>query len=246
MKVLEPIWVPKTETASRVRGRIEAVLDWASVRGYRTGDNPARWRGHLETLLPQRSKVRRVVHHAALPYVEIAAFMQLLRQQECVSARALEFLILTATRTNETLGANWSEIDLKQALWTIPPDRIKAGKEHRVPLSPPAISLLSAAHQLRFSDYVFPGGKAGRPLSSMALLATLKRMGRSDLTGHGFRSTFRDWAAEQTNVGSEVAEMALAHIVGDKVEAAYRRGDLFSKRRELMERWGVLLRGRSR
>lgn len=237
MKVLEPIWATKTETASRIRGRIEAVLDWATVRGYRRGDNPARWRGHLENLLPQRSKVQRVEHHRALPYGEIGAFMGTLRQQDGVAAVAFEFLILTATRTSETIGARWDEVDIDHAIWTIPADRIKAGKEHRVPLSAPAIAILKRLNKIRQGDFVFPGGKAKKPLSNMALLALLKRMRRADLTAHGFRSTFRDWTAERTNYPREVAEMALAHTVSDKVEAAYRRGDLFEKRRRMMEEW---------
>jgi integrase len=237
MKALEPIWTAKTETANRLRGRIEAVLDWATVRGYRQGDNPARWRGHLDSLLPRRAKVQKVEHHAALPYAEVGAFMEALRQQEGLSALALEFLILTATRTSETIGATWSEFDLDAATWTIPAKRIKAGKEHRVPLSPAALAIVKRMCELRSGEFVFPGGKRGRPLSNMALLKLLERMGRDDLTAHGFRSTFRDWAAERTNFPREVAEMALAHAVGDKVEAAYRRGDLFQKRRHLMEAW---------
>lgn len=232
MKAVEPIWTTKPETASRVRGRIESVLDWATARGFRTGENPARWRGHLENLLPARSKVRRVEHHAALPYLEIGAFMVELRQREGMAARALEFAILTAARTGEAIGARWSEIDLDKALWTIPGERMKAGREHRVPLSAPALAILAALP--REGEFVF-GGE--RPLSQMALLMTLRRMKRTDLTAHGFRSTFRDWAAERTGFPAEVAEMALAHVVGDKVEAAYRRGDLFEKRRQLAEAW---------
>jgi integrase len=237
MKALEPIWTAKTETASRVRGRIEAVLDWATVRGYRQGNNPARWRGHLDSLLPRRAKVQRVEHHAALPYAEMGVFMEALRQQEGVSALALEFLILTATRTSETIGATWGEFDLDAATWTVPAERIKAGKEHRVPLSPAALLIVKRLAQSNAGEFVFPGGKRGRPLSNMALLKLLERMGRADLTVHGFRSSFRDWAAERTNFPREVAEMALAHAVSDKVEAAYRRGDLFQKRRQLMEGW---------
>jgi integrase len=239
MKALEPIWTNKVETASRVRGRIEAVLDWAAARGYRRGENPARWRGHLQNLLPRRSKVRRVEHHPALPYSEIGEFMASLRLQEGVAARALEFLILTATRTSETIGARWSEIDLSEAIWIVPPTRIKAGKEHRVPISSTARAVLNAMRPAASGAdaFVFPGGRRGRALSNMALSAVLKRMGRADLTVHGFRSSIRDWAAEQTNYPREVAEMALAHAVGDKVEAAYRRGDLFQKRRCMMDEW---------
>ena len=237
MKALEPIWATKTETASRLRGRVESVLGWATVREFRSGDNPARWRGHLENLLPARGKVQKVEHHPALPYGEIGAFMATVRGQDGVAARALEFLILTATRTSETIGATWDEIDLSEGIWTIPADRIKAGKEHRVPLSPAAVTILEAMHKVRHGDYVFPGGKAGNPLSNMAMLKLLERMGRGDLTAHGFRSSFRDWAAERTNFPRDVAEMALAHTIGDKVEGAYRRGDLFDKRRQLMQAW---------
>jgi integrase len=237
MKILEPIWNEKTETASRVRGRVESVLDWATARGYRTGDNPARWRGHLENLLPRRSKVQTVIHHAALPYSEISAFIQELTEQEGVAKDALKFLILTATRTSETIGATWNEFDLSDKIWVIPANRIKAGKEHRIPLSPSAMGILKKYSKTAGSDFVFPGAKTDEPLSNMALLALLRRMKKYDLTVHGFRSTFRDWAAEQTNFPREVAEMALSHAVGDKVEAAYRRGDLFDKRRQLMDSW---------
>src|SRR6266446_7068944 len=238
MKALEPIWRTKPETASRLRGRIEAVLDWATVRSYRKGDNPARWRGHLDKLLPARSKVQRVEHHPALPYDELADFVAMLRGQDGIAARALEFLILTATRTGEVIGARWDEIDLGEKIWVVPAARMKAGREHRVPLSGAAVAILEEMKKIRESDFVFPGGKKGKPLSNMAMLAVLKRMDRDDLTNHGFRSSFRDWAAERTNFPREVAEMALAHAVGDKVEAAYRRGDLFQKRRQLMEAWG--------
>jgi integrase len=238
MKAVEPIWTVKPETAGRVRGRIESVLDWATARGYRQGENPARWRGHLENLLPKKSKVRRVEHHAALPYGEIAAFIAELRQQEGVAARALEFTILTAARTGEVIGADWNEIDIAERLWTVPADRMKAGKEHRVPLSDAALVILEEMQKVRqVGDFVFPGGKSRRPLSNMALAMTLRRMGRGELTVHGFRSSFRDWAAERTGFPAEVAEMALAHTVSDKVEAAYRRGDLFQKRRQLMDAW---------
>jgi integrase len=237
LKALEPIWNTKPETASRVRGRIESVLDWASARGYRQGENPARWRGHLENLLPKKSKVRRVEHHAALPYSEIAVFMAELRQQEGIAARALEFTIMTAGRTGEVLGATWDEIDSEGRLWTVPPDRMKAGREHRVPLSDAALAILRAMTEVRSGKHVFPGARDNRPLSQMAMLMLLRRMGRDRLTTHGFRSTFADWGAEQTAFPSEVREMALAHTVGDKVEAAYRRGDLFEKRRQLAEAW---------
>jgi integrase len=237
MNAIEPIWTTKPETASRVRGRIESVLDWATARGFRQGENPARWRGHLENLLPKKSKVRRVEHHAALPHAEIAAFMTELRQQEGVAASALEFAILTAARTGEVIGATWNEIDFAEQLWTVPAERMKAGKEHRVPLSDAALAILEDLREVQQDNFVFPGGKAGRPISNMAMLMLLRRMGRGDLTAHGFRSSFRDWAAERTGFPAEVAEMALAHTVSDKVEAAYRRGDLFQKRRHLMEAW---------
>lgn len=239
MRVLEPIWSEKPETASRLRGRIEQVIDWAAVRGYRQGENPARWRGHLDKLLPARGKVRKVEHHAALPYEEIGAFVADLRTRDAVAARALEFTILTAARTSEVLNAAWGEVDLAAKVWTVPGERMKAGREHRVPLSPQAVAVLKGMVKLRRGDseWVFPGARDGRPLSSMALLMLLRRMERGDLTSHGFRSTFRDWCAEQTAFAREVAEAALAHTIGDKVEAAYRRGDLFDKRRRLMVAW---------
>jgi integrase len=237
MKVLEPIWHTKPETAARLRGRIEVILDWATVRGYRKGENPARWRGHLDKLLPSRNKVQKVEHHAALPYREIADFMAKLREQKGVAAQALEFLILTAARTGEVIGARWEEFDLKERIWTVPAGRMKASREHRVPLSDRAEEIVQGLAEARVGDFVFPGGKPTNPLSNMAMLKLLQRMGRADLTAHGFRSTFRDWAAEQTSYPHEVAEMALAHTVGDKVEAAYRRGDLFEKRQQLMADW---------
>ena len=227
MLVLDPIWREKPETASRVRGRIEAILDFAAAREWRQGENPARWRGHLKKLLPEKTKVRRVRHHPALPYGEVPGFMRELREQPGVAARALEFAILTAARTSEALGMTWTEVDIEKVLWTVPAERIKAGREHRVPLSGPALAIIEA--RPRLGPYVFQ--RAGRPLSNMALLMLLRRMGRSAITTHGFRSSFRDWAAETTGFPHEVCEMALAHAVGDKVEAAYRRGDLYDKRR---------------
>ena len=243
LKVLEPIWQTKTETATRVRGRIESILDWATVRGYRTGENPARWKGHLDHLLPKRSKVQRVKHHPALPYKDAPAFFQTLRAQYSASQKALAFLILTATRTNETIGAQWKEIDLSAGIWTIPAERMKASKEHRVPLSKAALELLHEARTelVTSDDYVFVGQKAGRPLSNMAFLQLLKRMDRGDITAHGFRSTFRDWVGEVTHHAREIAEAALAHTIKDKSEAAYARGDLFLKRRSLMEDWADFL-----
>lgn len=239
LKVLEPIWTAKPETASRLRGRIEAVLDWAKVRGYRDGENPARWRGHLDKLLPKPSRIRAVAHHAALPYDDLPEFMTALHDQEGVAARALEFTILTAARTSETLGAKWDEIDLVNKMWRIPPVRMKGGKEHRVPLSRRTLDIVAAVRSAATAGerFVFPSGKAHKALSNMAMTMTLRRMGRGDLTVHGFRSAFRDWAAERTNFPREVAEMALAHAIGSKVEAAYRRGDLFNKRRQLMDDW---------
>jgi len=237
MKALEAIWTEKPETASRLRGRVESVLDWAAARGYRKGENPARWRGHLEKLLPARSKVKAVEHHAALPYGELPRFMAALRDQAGNGARALEFAILTAARTGEVIGATWDEIDLDAETWTVPRERMKAKREHRVFLSDSAVAVLKPLKEAARSSYVFPGGKDGKPLSNMAMLTTLKRMKRDDLTTHGFRSTFRDWAAEITDYPSEVVEMALAHVVTNKVEAAYRRGDLFEKRKGLMRAW---------
>jgi integrase len=239
MKVLEPIWSTKPETASRVRGRIERVLDWAKVRGFRQGENAARWRGHLDALLPARGRVRKVKHHAALPYSEIGTFMAALKTREAVAARALEFTILTAARTGEVLGTRWEEIDFHANVWVVPASRMKSGREHRVPLSRMAVSVLQEMQACHQDDLVFPGDRRGKPLSNMAMLMVLRRMDRADLTAHGFRSTFRDWAAECTNFPREVAEAALAHVVGDKVEAAYRRGDLFEKRRRVMDAWAA-------
>jgi integrase len=235
MKALEPIWTEKPETASRVRGRIEAVLDWATARQFRAGDNPARWRGHLDKLLPARAKFRAVQHHAALPYADLPGFMADLRDQQGTAARCLEFVILTGARTGEAIGAQWSEFDVAGKTWTVPATRMKAGKPHIVPLSARAIEILAELPQT--GDFVFEGARAGRPLSNTAMLMLMRRMGRSDLTTHGFRSTFRDWAAERTAYPRDVAEMALAHTIGDKVEAAYRRGDLLAKRTRMMRDW---------
>jgi integrase len=238
VKVLQPIWATKPETASRLRGRLENVLDWATVAGYRQGDNPARWRGHLVHLLAKPSKVRQVKHHSALPHREIPAFMADLRGRQSIGARCLEFTILTAARTAETIGATWAEINWTDKVWIVPASRMKARKEHRVPLSPRALEILHGLNQRRESEYMFPGQKNGRPLSNMAMLKTLALLGH-DVTVHGFRSAFRDWCGEQTNFPREVAEAALAHAVGDKVEAAYRRGDALEKRRKLMESWAA-------
>jgi integrase len=240
IKAIEPIWLSKTETASRTRGRIESVLDWARVRGFREGDNPARWKGHLEHLLPAKSKVAPVEHHAALPYAQIGAFIAELRQQEGIAARALEFAVLTAARSGEVIGMRWDERDLAERLWVVPPERMKAAKEHRVPLSDRALAILDEMEKIREfrpSKYVFQGLKDGAPLSNMALLMLLRRMGHPEMTVHGFRSTFSDWCAERSAFPAEVREMALAHAVSDKVEAAYRRGDVFEKRRQLAVAW---------
>ena len=240
LKALEPIWAAKPETASRLRGRIESVLDFAKVRGYRDGDNPARWRGHLAKLLPARSKVRAVEHHSALPYPDLPAFLATLRTQEGIAARALEFLILTGARTGEVIGAQWSEIDLLDKTWTVPAARMKAHREHRVPLSPRALAILSEIQAAaRDGGFVFAGGKAGRPLSNMAFLMLLRRMGRADLTAHGFRATFKTWASERTSFQNEIIEASLAHVTGGKVEQAYMRGDLVEKRRRLMQQWAT-------
>ncbi|WP_127089050.1 tyrosine-type recombinase/integrase [Aquabacter cavernae] len=238
LEVLQPLWQSKQETASRLRGRIERVLDAAKAKGLRSGENPARWRGHLDALLPSRKKLQRG-HHPAMPYAEVPAFIQELRERSAVAALMMEFAILSASRTGEVVGAKWSEIDRKARVWTVPPERMKAGKEHRVPLGPRALEILATVEPLRAEgDYVFPGPRKGKPFSNMAMLALLKkRMERPDITVHGFRSSFRDWAGECTSFPREVAEAALAHVVGDEVERAYRRGDALEKRRNLMLAW---------
>jgi integrase len=237
MKIIEPIWQTKTETASRLRGRIESILDWAKARHYRTGENPARWRGHLDQLLAPRAKIAPVNHHEALPYAELPAFMAALRRQDGIAARCLELTIMTATRSGEARRARWSEFDLGARVWAIPAERMKAGKAHTVPLSDRALAILAALP--RSGDYLFENGHVGKPISDMAMIMTLRRMGRNDIKVHGFRSTFRDWAAERTDYQNHVVEMALAHTIGDKVEAAYRRGDLLEKRRRLMAYWAA-------
>lgn len=237
--ILEPIWKTKAETASRIRGRIETVLDSAKARGYREGENPARWRGHLAQILPARTKLSRG-HHKAMPYAEIPAFVRALHKRGAVAALALEFAILTAARSGEVIGATWQEVDLKAGLWTVPSDRMKAAKEHRVPLSPRAIEILQSVKALG-STYLFPGARGGK-LSGMAMAMLMRRM-KINATVHGFRSGFRDWAAEQTSYAQEVAEMALAHTIGSAVERAYRRGDMFEKRRRLMADWGEFCSG---
>ena len=235
LKILEPIWTTKTETASRLRGRSQSVLDYATARGYRTGDNPAAWQGNLRELLPAARAVAKVEHHAALPWQEVGGFMAELRQQAGMGARALELAILTAARSGEVRGATWQEVDLVQAVWTIPAGRMKAHKEHRVPLSAEAVALLQSLPRIASTDVIFPNSK-GAPLSDMTLSAVLKRMGRT-VTAHGFRSTFRDWAGECTGYPREVIEHALAHQLKDKAEAAYARGTLFDRRRKLMSDW---------
>lgn len=235
LNVLEPIWKSKNETASRLRGRIEAVLDWATVRKYRSGENPARWKGHLDKLLAAPNKVQRVVHFRALPIDMMAGFMADLRQREGTAARALEFAILCASRSGEVRGVTWSEIDLEARVWTIPSDRMKAGKEHRVPLSESAIRIIQRQPRLASSELVFAAPRGGQ-LSDMTLSAVLRRM-NVDAVPHGFRSTFRDWISERTSYPRDLAEQALAHTLENKVEAAYRRGDALEKRRELMQAW---------
>lgn len=232
---LEPIWRSKTETATRVRGRIESVLDWATVRKYRSGDNPARWKGHLDKVLPSPKKVSETEHHRALPIDGMPAFMADLRQRDGIAARALEFTVLTAARSGEVRGAPWAEIDLEAKVWTVPKERMKMGKEHRVPLSDAAIKLLEAMPRMEGTDLVFPGTK-GQPLSDMSLTAVMRRMD-VDAVPHGFRSTFRDWAGDRTHYPRDMAEAALAHKLENKVEEAYRRGDALEKRREMMQAW---------
>jgi len=238
LKVLQPIWKTKTETASRIRERMERVLSWAARQGYREGENPARWHGHLEELLPKPAKLKKVKHHPALPYREVGAFVSQLRLQKGIGARALELTILTASRTGEVLGATWGEIDFKAKVWVVPPERMKNGKEHRIPLVDAAVELLKKLRGLH-SVLVFPGAREDTKLSSMSMLTVLRRMNRQDLTVHGFRSTFRDWAAEMTQYPKELAELSLAHTVGNAVENAYRRSDLFERRRALMQDWAA-------
>lgn len=236
LAVVEPIWATKSETASRLRGRIEAILDWATVMGYRYGDNPARWKGNLDKVLPARSKVSTVEHHRTLPYDLMPDFFSRLLEQKGIASQALQFTILTAGRTSEVLGARWSEINMTTMLWTVPASRMKAGKEHRVPLCEQTIKALPDPGS--GGDLIFPHPLTGRSLSVNAMTAVLKRM-NADATVHGFRSAFRDWAAEETDFAGEVVEVALAHTILNKVEAAYRRGDLLEKRRGLMASWGA-------
>jgi integrase len=235
LKVLEPLWREKPQTAARLRGRIESVLNWSTVREYRTGDNPARWKGHLQELLP---KIGAAVHMAAMPYADIPDLMRRLQSEDTVAARSLEFLILSATRHSETRKARWSEIDFKARTWTIPASRMKSSREHKVPLSAPALSILDKLYRERQSDLIFPGFRTGQPLASKAMARLLDRLGIKDITIHGFRSAFRSWAAEQTSFAAEVAELALAHQVGSALERAYQRSDLFARRVELAAAWG--------
>ena len=241
LKVLQPIWAKIPETASRLRGRIENVLDSAKAQGMRDGlENPARWKGHLKAILPARQRLTRG-HHAALPYDDLPTLLTALRAKQSTAALALELCILTATRSGEILNAIWSEFDLAKGVWIIPAIRMKAGQEHRVPLTARALDILQSLQKLKLShnDHVFAGNAQGKPLSNMAMTMLLKRMGQTEITVHGFRSTFRDWASEQTSFAHEVCEMALAHTIGNKAEAAYRRGDLFEKRRKLMDAWAA-------
>jgi integrase len=256
MRVLEPIWTTKTETASRVRGRIESILDWAKVNGYRDGENPARWSGHLAHSLPPHGKVRKVNPQPALPHAQMPAFMAELRTRAGTSVKCLEFTILTAARTEESIGAKWPEIDFGDKVWTVPPERMKGGREHRVPLSDAAMAVTEHMRSLRQNDYVFPGDREGKTLGPTAMLDALHRMNvhrekaglsrwvdpkanNEDAVPHGFRSSFRDWVSEETNFAGDLAEAALAHIKADKVEAAYKRGTMFQKRRELMDAWAA-------
>ena len=247
LKILSPIWTTKTETAKRVQGRVENILDYAAAHKYRDPLNPARWRGHLDKLLPKPSRVKKVTHHPAMPHSEVPAFVAELSINDSVSALALRFLILTATRTSEVLQAQWPEIDLGAAVWTIPAKRMKARREHRIPLSDAATAILEALPRIDGNPYLFPGARHGRTLSNMALLQLMRGMGygvdgnRGDYVPHGFRSSFRDWSGEVSSFPRDVAEMALAHMIENKVEAAYRRGDLFDKRRMMMQEWADYL-----
>jgi integrase len=238
LTVLKPIWTTKAETASRVRGRIERILDAAKARGFRHGENPARWRGHLDHLLARPSKLARG-HHAAMPYEDVAAFTAKLRKREATSALALELCILTAARTGEILGMRWLEIDLDKRIWTVPANRMKAGREHRIPLSPRAVAILRRLERMKAGEFVFPGRARNKPLSNMAMEMVLRRMKVEDATVHGFRSSFRDWAGNVSNFPREVTETALAHVIVDKAEQAYRRSDALEKRRKLMDAWAA-------
>jgi len=248
LKILNPIWNTKTETAKRIQGRIESILDYAAAHKYRGQMNSARWRGHLDKLLPKPTRVKKVIHHPAMPYSDVPNFMAELTDNDSISASALRLLILTATRTSEVLHSRWDEANLEQKIWTIPADRTKTRQEHRVPLSDAAVVILNAQPHIEGTPYIFPGARQGRPLSNMALLQLMRGMGYGvggnlgDYVPHGFRSSFRDWSGEVSNFPRDVAEMALAHVIENKVEAAYRRGDLFEKRRMMMQSWSDYLR----
>jgi integrase len=235
LQVIEPIWLTTTETASRIRGRIERILDWAKVRGYRSGENPARWKGHLDQLLPKKSKVAKIQNLAALPYSQIAELMAELQRHDAISAHALQFLILTAARSGEVRNAKWPEIDETARVWTIPPEKMKGGREHRVPLSARALAVLAHMRSVRRNDYVFPGHSRAN-LSHMAMIMLLRSMGH-DITAHGFRASFKTWTSDKTSFSRELVESALAHINGDKTEDAYNRTDLLQKRARLMAAW---------
>jgi integrase len=237
LTVLKPLWTKTSETASRLRGRIEKVLNAAKAKGYRTGENPAAWRGHLENLLPKQSRLLRG-HYAAMAYEDIPAFVARLREREAVSTLAIEFAILTAARSGEVLGARWSEIDLEAKVWVIPAGRMKAAREHRVPLSDPAMAILTKLGAIRMSEFVFPGNRRNTPLSPTAMDMVLRRMG-VEATIHGMRSAFRDFCGNETHFRREIAEHALAHAAGDRTEQAYRRDDALAKRRDLMDAWGA-------
>ncbi len=238
LAVLKPVWTVKPETASRVRGRIEKVLDAAKAKGFREGENPARWRGHLDHLLPRPLKLARG-HHAAMPYEHVAAFIARLREREASAAQALELCVLTAARSGEILGMRWSEIDMDKKIWSVPANRMKAGRQHRVPLSLRAVAILRQLQKLNTGDFVFPGQTRNKPLSNMAMEMVLRRMKVEDVTVHGFRSSFRDWAGNVSSFPREIVETALAHVIGDKAEQAYRRSDALEKRRKLMETWSA-------
>jgi len=244
LRVLKPVWLTKAETASRLRGRIERVLDFAKARGMRSGENPARWRGHLDALLPKRAKLTRG-HHKALPFDQVPVFCTALRPMPGVSPAALEFAILTAARSGEVMGARWNELNLTERVWTIPANRMKGGREHRIPLSERAMEVVRAMKGVQSSEYVFPGNRPNKPLSVMALDMVMRRA-KADATVHGFRSAFRDWAGERTSFPREVAEAALAHLVGDETERAYRRGDALEKRRALMDAWATFCSNETR
>ena len=241
LKAIEPIWLSKPETASRLRGRIERILSWAKVRGYRTGENPALWRGHLDQTLPPPNKGKR--HHKALPYTELPAFLIELRSRPATAARALEFVILTAARTGEVIGVTWEEIDLGIKTWVVPAPRMKAERAHIVPLSDAAMAVLGRIEGPRTGP-IFWEECSGQPLSNMSMLMLLRRMRCTDVTTHGFRSTFRDWVAEQTDFADPIAEAALAHESGDATERAYRRSTFLAKRRRLMDAWGEFCAGK--